>query len=151
MPEPFLRNFMRMATMGCRGDELVRGLGEEGTETGEAEGGLRQAREANVTAAVAAEELAWGDAAMLLCLPGPGLGGPPIRATGTPEQKERFFGMFKDMDTGPLKWGAYGLTEPGAGSDVAGIRTSCRKDGKHWVLERAQVLHHQRRARDRGT
>jgi acyl-CoA dehydrogenase len=33
-----------------------------------------------------------------------------------------------------LKWGAYGLTEPGAGSDVASIRTSCRKDGDTWVL-----------------
>ena len=56
-----------------------------------------------------------------------------MRASGTPEQKERFFGIFKDMST-ELSWGAYALTEPGAGSDVAGIRTSCRKDGKHWVL-----------------
>jgi acyl-CoA dehydrogenase len=38
------------------------------------------------------------------------------------------------MDSGPLRWGAYGLTEPSAGSDVAGIRTSCKKDGKNWVL-----------------
>ncbi len=38
------------------------------------------------------------------------------------------------METGPLRWGAYALTEPNAGSDVAGIRTSCRKDGKDWVL-----------------
>ena len=53
-----------------------------------------------------------------------------------PEQKKRFFGIFDDMlDEGTkLKWGAYALTEPAAGSDVAGIRTSCRKDGKHWVL-----------------
>src|SRR5581483_10973403 len=33
-----------------------------------------------------------------------------------------------------LHYGAYGLTEPGAGSDVAAIRTSCRKDGNHWIL-----------------
>jgi acyl-CoA dehydrogenase len=33
-----------------------------------------------------------------------------------------------------LEWGAYALTEPGAGSDVAGIRTSCKKVGKDWVL-----------------
>jgi acyl-CoA dehydrogenase len=41
--------------------------------------------------------------------------------------------VFKDMSAG-LKWGAYALTEPGAGSDVAGIRTSCRKEGREWVL-----------------
>jgi len=58
-----------------------------------------------------------------------------VRGGGTPEQKERFLGVFKDMST-ELKWGAYALTEPGAGSDVAGIRTTCRKepDGKHWVI-----------------
>jgi acyl-CoA dehydrogenase len=87
----------------------------------------------NRTTLLGAEEMAWGDASLLLCLPGPGLGAPPVRATGTPEQKERFFGIFKDMSE-ELRWGAYALTEPGAGSDVAGIRTSCRKDGAHWVL-----------------
>jgi acyl-CoA dehydrogenase len=56
-----------------------------------------------------------------------------VRGSATPEQKERFFGPFKDMSKG-LKWAAYGLTEPNAGSDVAGIRTSCRKDGRDWIL-----------------
>jgi acyl-CoA dehydrogenase len=82
-------------------------------------------------AMIGAEELAWGDASILLCLPGPGLGGPPVRFMGTPEQKERFFGIFKQPG---LHYGAYGLTEPGAGSDVSGIQTTCKKDGDSWVL-----------------
>src|SRR5205085_6766303 len=85
----------------------------------------------NRLALIGGEEMAWGDASVPLSLPGPGLGGPPVQFTGTAEQKERFFGVFKQPG---LHWGAYGLTEPGAGSDVAGIRTSCKKDGAHWVL-----------------
>src|SRR5262249_61762672 len=91
----------------------------------------KKPRHAGRTSLVGAEELAWGDASVLLNLPGPGLGGPPVRFMGTPEQKRRFFGIFKKDG---LHWGAYGLTEPGAGSDVSAIKTSCRKDGKHWVL-----------------
>ncbi len=130
VPESFLRNFMAMAS-SFRGS-----AGHFGSDASEEEKPRDPGRisETNRTAAVGAEELAWADASLLLCLPGPGLGAPPVRATGTTAQKKRFFGMFADMDKGPLKWGAYGLTEPGAGSDVAGIRTSCRKDGDHWVL-----------------
>ena len=51
-----------------------------------------------------------------------------------PSRRSASSASSRTCDTGPLQWGAYGLTEPGAGSDVAGIRTSCRKDGKHWVL-----------------
>jgi acyl-CoA dehydrogenase len=130
VPEPFLRNFMRMAKSFRSQD--VPDPSTEGVAPPPRD--PSKPNETNRTSAIAAEELAWADAAMLLSVPGPGLGGPPIRATGTPEQRERFFGIFKDMDKGPLKWGAYALTEPGAGSDVAGIRTSCRKDGREWVL-----------------
>ncbi|MFO0760765.1 MAG: acyl-CoA dehydrogenase family protein [Byssovorax sp.] len=133
VPEPFLRNFMAMAK-NFRGGGALTEFDDDGGAAAEKQRDPSKPNEMNRTAAIGAEELAWADAAMLLCMPGPGLGGPPVRGTGTPEQKQRFFGMFKGMDTGPLQWGAYGLTEPGAGSDVAGIRTSCRKDGKHWVL-----------------
>ncbi|MEW6777438.1 MAG: acyl-CoA dehydrogenase family protein, partial [Bdellovibrionota bacterium] len=68
-------------------------------------------------AALSAEELCWGDAALLMSLPGPGLGGPPLAFTGTPEQQKKYFSIFKKED--PLHFGAYGLTEPGAGSDVS--------------------------------
>ncbi len=84
------------------------------------------------TSVIGIEEIAWGDASLVLALPGPGLGAPPVRFSGTPEQQKRFFAPFKKP--GELHWGAYALTEPGAGSDVSGIKTTCVKDGRHWVL-----------------
>jgi acyl-CoA dehydrogenase len=132
IPEDFLRNMARLATsMGS--NAMTAGLGEDADAPG---GEKKRGMGGNLFSVLASEELAWGDPALLLCLPGPGLGGPPVRASGTPEQKKRFFSVFEGMldDDKPLRWGAYGLTEPGAGSDVAGIRTSCRKDGKHWVI-----------------
>ena len=132
IPEAFLARFVEMAQSmgGSSAAWGVQGLGAASADTTDKAKGPSNAM---VTTVIGAEELAWSDAALLLCLPGPGLGGPPVRGSGTPEQKERFFGVFKDMSKG-LKWGAYGLTEPSAGSDVAGIRTSCRKEGNEWVL-----------------
>ncbi len=134
VPEEFLARFVEMAQSmgGASAAWGVQGLGAAAADTTGGSGEKKKSS-AMVTSCIGAEELSWSDAALLLCLPGPGLGGPPVRGSGTPEQKERFFGVFKNMSKG-LKWGAYGLTEPGAGSDVAGIRTSCRKDGKDWVL-----------------
>jgi acyl-CoA dehydrogenase len=129
IPEDFLQRFTMMASAmgGTAASWGVQGLAaDEKPKEG-------RKKTAMVSTVISAEELSWGDPALLLCLPGPGLGGPPVRGSGTPEQKERFLSIFQDM-SGGLKWGAYALTEPGAGSDVAGIRTSCRKDGDDWVL-----------------
>jgi acyl-CoA dehydrogenase len=134
VPEEFLRNMARLAT-SFGSNALLSGVGPEGAQklASEPTDAPKKRSDGNLFSAVAAEEVSWGDPGLLLSLPGPGLGGPPVRGSGTPEQRKRFFSIFANLD-GPLQWGAYGLTEPGAGSDVAGIRTSCRKDGKHWVL-----------------
>jgi acyl-CoA dehydrogenase len=124
VPADFLRNMAALATsMGSLSAAAEYAKAERTGDT----------KSMNLNTVLGAEEMAWGDAGLLLCLPGPGLGAPPVRATGTPEQKERFFAIFKDMSE-ELRWGAYALTEPGAGSDVAGIRTSCKKVGNDWVL-----------------
>jgi len=77
------------------------------------------------------EEMAWGDAALSTAIPGPGLAAPPILSQGTPEQQMRFLGPYMD---GQLHWGALALTEPGIGSDVAGMSTTAVLDGDEWVL-----------------
>lgn len=78
------------------------------------------------------EETAYWDRGVALSLPGPGLGGPALRNTATPEQRQRFLEIFKDHSR--ARWGAMAMTEPGAGSDVARIQTRARKDGQEWVL-----------------
>lgn len=131
VPHEFLRRIVMMSK--AMGSSVAMGPAGGDPKVTEMDAEQRKKRQVALTTIISAEELAWGDPGLMLCVPGPGLGGPPVRASGTPEQKKRFFSIFDDMST-ELRWGAYALTEPGAGSDVAGIRTSCRKDGKHWVI-----------------
>ena len=58
------------------------------------------------------------------------LGCNPVFLAGTDEQKERYL---RPMASGQVL-GAYGLTEPGAGSDSRGTRTRAHLDGDAWVL-----------------
>jgi acyl-CoA dehydrogenase len=105
---------------------------EESDDLGEVLKDKKGKKSINRVSVVGVEELAWGDPCVVLNIPGPGLGGPPVQFMGTPEQKKRFFAIFNKPDE--IHYGAYGLTEPGAGSDVSAIRTSCKKDGKDWIL-----------------
>ncbi len=82
------------------------------------------------------EEISFWDRGVAASFPGPGLGDPPILSMGTLEQKRRVLGPFVDPDR--PRWGSFAMTEPGAGSDVAGIQATARKDGRHWVLNGAK-------------
>ncbi|WP_077328160.1 acyl-CoA dehydrogenase family protein [Virgibacillus siamensis] len=94
-------------------------------------------REGNRMGVLATEEMAWGDPAVTLSLPGAGLGGPPVESSGTPEQKERFLSIFtKDKP----RWGAYALTEPDAGSDASGIRTVAKKVSGGYILNGQKIF-----------
>ena len=59
------------------------------------------------------------------------LGCNPVWLAGTDAQKERFL---RPMASGEVI-GAYGLTEPGAGSDSRGTQTRAHRDGDEWVID----------------
>jgi glutaryl-CoA dehydrogenase len=54
----------------------------------------------------------------------------PILTYGSDEQKERWL---PKMQSGAAI-GCFGLTEPGFGSNPAGMQTRAKKDGDHWIL-----------------
>jgi len=84
-----------------------------------------------LTQCLVMEELNWGCAGIATGLIGAGLAYLPIIHMGTEDQKKRFLTRF----TGPEpRLGALCLTEPDAGSDVAAISTTARKEGDEWVL-----------------
>ena len=91
----------------------------------------------DVTASLRIEELCWGDAGLFLCVPGPGLGGAAIFASGTKEQLQRFLGSFNE---GEPKWGAMAMTEPGCGSDTSAISATAVHDGAEWVLNGEKIF-----------
>ncbi|MDR0478003.1 MAG: acyl-CoA dehydrogenase family protein [Desulfobulbaceae bacterium] len=92
-------------------------------------GGLHLDKAASM---LVSEKLAWSRGFSLSCTNHTGIGMLPLIYYGTPEQKERYL---KKMVKGEII-GAYGLTEPGSGSDALGARTvaTLTDDGKHYLL-----------------
>ena len=56
--------------------------------------------------------------------------GPVLIRYGSPEQQARFLAGTANLDI----WWAQGLSEPGAGSDLAALRTSAARDGDDYVV-----------------
>lgn len=56
--------------------------------------------------------------------------GPVIHTFGSQAQKERFLPRIADL----TDWWCQGFSEPGAGSDLAGLKTKAVRDGDHWVV-----------------
>ena len=97
----------------------------------------KKPRETNLAGAITVEEVFWGDAGIALSIPGPGLGGAAVQASGTPEQKEKFLARFAGEE--PV-WGAMAITEPEAGSDTANLKTTAVLDGDEWVLNGEKIF-----------
>ncbi len=134
-----LINMMHAMTGGTGVLSTPRSRKKEKKEGEKKEGEKKEAGPSmgNVMAGILAEELTWGDAGLMLCLAGPGLGGAAIQATGTEEQKDRFLNRFKGEK--PI-WGAMAITEPGCGSDTAAITTTAVRDGDHWILNGEKIF-----------
>ena len=61
---------------------------------------------------------------------------PHLHHAGTPAQKEKYL---RRVIAGELIT-AVGISEPGAGSDVAGIRTAAKREGDEWVLNGTKMF-----------
>lgn len=64
------------------------------------------------------------------------LAGWPIFKFGNEDQKQKFL---RPMAEGK-KIGAYGLTEPGSGSDAGNMKTTAKKDGDHYIINGSKIF-----------
>jgi short-chain 2-methylacyl-CoA dehydrogenase len=115
--------------------EIVRQLGElglMGIPFPEAVGG---AGGDSLAYAIAVEELARVDSSVAITMCAhTSLGTQPIYLFGTRDQQEEWLPEL----TAGRKLGAFGLTEPEAGSDAGNVRTRARLDGGEWVIDGAK-------------
>jgi len=117
--------------------EVVKGLGELGALgilVAEEFGGAAMD---SLAVAVAVEEIARYDGSLALTVASHnGLGTSHIRVFGNDAQRAHYL---PKLATG--EWlGAWGLTEPGSGSDAAAMKTTAARRGDRWVLNGSKMF-----------
>src|SRR5919201_7162840 len=89
----------------------------------------------NLSYAIAVEELTRVDSSVAITMAAhTSLGTWPVYQFGTDEQKAE---LLPDLCSG-RKLGAFGLTEPEAGSDAGNVRTTARLEDGEWVIDGAK-------------
>ncbi len=83
---------------------------------------------------IVTEEIAWGCVGIGTSMMANELALMPIVLSGTEEQRNRWLPDFVER----LKFASFCLSEPEAGSDVAGMQTIARREGDHYVLDGAK-------------
>ena len=81
------------------------------------------------------EEFAYGCTGIATAMEANTLAAAPVIVAGNDEQKKEFLGQL----TAEPKFAAYCVTEPGAGSDVSGIRTTAKKVGDDYVINGSKM------------
>jgi acyl-CoA dehydrogenase len=82
------------------------------------------------------EELYWGCAGIGTSVSANGLGSGPVIIAGTDEQKTKWL---KPLLEEPILC-SFGLTEPGAGSDVASLKATAMREGDEYVLNGSKTF-----------
>ncbi len=109
-------------------------LGLMGIQFPEAYGGAAMSA---VDYCICIEELARVDPSISLSVAAHnGLGAAHIALFGSEEQKQRYLTPLARGE----RLAAWGLTEPGSGSDAAAMRTTAVRDGDHWVLNGSKAF-----------
>jgi acyl-CoA dehydrogenase len=103
------------------------GLGLVNTHIPEKYGGLGFGA---FDASLITEELAYGCSGIQTAIEANNLAQAPIILAGNDAQKKKYLGR---MTEEPLMC-AYGVTEPGSGSDVAATKTRAEKKGDRWII-----------------
>ena len=85
----------------------------------------------SLTSAMVFEELFWGCAGLATSIGANNLAVAPILIAGSDDQKKRWLPR---LCTGEPKLAAFALTEPEAGSNVAGLKTTAKDEGDHYVI-----------------
>ncbi len=123
---------------GCTPREVLRKMGEAGmlglmydSEYGGAEADALT----NLVFAEALSQSTFGGF-IITVLVHTDMASPHLHHAGTPAQKAKYM---PDVVAGRTVT-AVGITEPGAGSDVAGIRTRAVRDGDQWVLNGTKLF-----------
>mmetsp|Transcript_3865 Transcript_3865/g.6818 ORF Transcript_3865/g.6818 Transcript_3865/m.6818 type:complete len:419 (-) Transcript_3865:74-1330(-) len=88
-----------------------------------------------MTNCVVMEELARGCTGMMTAIEANSLASMPVILGGNAEQKKKYLGRLIDA---PVQAG-YCVTEPGAGSDVAGIKTTAVKKGDKYIINGSKM------------
>jgi acyl-CoA dehydrogenase len=84
---------------------------------------------------IVTEEFAYGCTGIATAMEANTLAAAPVIVAGNDEQKKEFLGQL----TAEPKFAAYCVTEPGAGSDVSGIRTTAKKVGAEYVINGSKM------------